>query len=229
MASPVTGPGATRSVVAGPLVRTLARLPRRLRILLRTRPLAHWSLTALVAAALAYAVHGVVAAADAERARFGSTTPALVATGPIAPGEVLDAGNTALVDLPVALVAAGSLTARPEGAAARTAIAAGEVVNGVRVGRGGDGPVAAALPDGTRGVSVPLGDAALPLRVGDRVDVVAAITAGVGGAARVVAPGATVAYVGDGAAVVAVTTVELAPVAQALADGGVVLALSAPR
>ena len=47
------------------------RLPRRLRVLLATRPLAYWSLTAVVAVALGATVYGVAASAEQTRARLG--------------------------------------------------------------------------------------------------------------------------------------------------------------
>jgi Flp pilus assembly protein CpaB len=145
----------------------------------------------------------------------------------VEPGAALDGTNTEIRELPVALVPDGVLTALPSGATANATLVAGEPVHRRRVGRAGDGPVAAMLPGGTRGLAVPRDDASLPLRPGDRVDVVAAFTVGAGGAARLVAAGATVAFVGDRTVVVAVPAERLVDAAQALADGGVVLALSA--
>src|SRR5262245_45815369 len=70
------------------------RLPRRLLVLLATRPLAYWSLTTIVAAALGVVMYGVAASAAQTRSRFGALVPALVATRAIAPGEVLDEHDT---------------------------------------------------------------------------------------------------------------------------------------
>ena len=203
------------------------RLPRRLRVLLATRPLAYWSLTAVIALALGATVYGVAASAEETRARLGVSKEAIVATRAIAAGEALDGTDTEVRVLPAGVVAAGTLASLPPGAVAAAAIAAGEPVNRLRVGRGGDGPVAALLPDGTRGIAVPVGPDGLPLRPGDLVDVVAAVAAGNGGAARTVAAGALVVHVDDKAVVVAVGAAETTAVAQALADGAVVLALSA--
>jgi Flp pilus assembly protein CpaB len=116
---------------------------------------------------------------------------------------------------------------------ANAVIAPGEPVLERRLGRAGDGPIAALLPDGGRGVAVPVDETSLPLRRGDQVDVVAAVASGVGAGSpagsgtRIVARGARVADVGQRAVVVAVGQAELPAVAQALVDGGVVLALSA--
>jgi Flp pilus assembly protein CpaB len=203
------------------------RLPRRLRIVLATKPLAYWSLTVLVAGTVGYAMYSVVASADATKAGFGTMRAVVVAARDVEPGAALDATNTEVRELPVALVPDGVLTALPDGATANTTLLAGEPVHRRRIGRAGDGPVAAMLPDGTRGLAVPRDESGLPLRPGDRVDVVAAFTAGAGGAARLVAVGVTVAHVGDRSVVVAVPVERLVEAAQALADGAVVLALSA--
>lgn len=221
----VTSPAASPAHRAGQ--GRIRRWRRRLRVVLATRPLAYWSLTALVAAGVGATVYGVAASAEATRAQFGTMVPALVAARAIEPGEALGSANTRVRELPAAAVASGTLSSLPAGAVASAAIAEGEPIGALRVGRGGDGPVAALLPDGTRGIAVPTDEAGLPLRTGDRVDVVAAIAAGTGGEARTVASGALVVHVGAKAVVVAVSVAEAPPVAQALADGAVVLALSA--
>jgi Flp pilus assembly protein CpaB len=213
------------------VARAMARLPHRLRVVLATRPLAYWLLTALLAAALGYGTYGVVAAAERTRAGFGTLASTVVATDGIAPGEALSPVNTTTRVLPVAVLPPGSLTSVPAGAVANSFIAPGEPVLERRLGRAGDGPVAALLPDGGRGVAVPVDETSLPLRRGDQVDVVAAVGAGVDagstGRAQLVAKRARVADVGERAVVVAVDEAELPAVAQALVDGGVVLALSA--
>jgi Flp pilus assembly protein CpaB len=215
------------SHVSPALWRRWQRLPRRLRIMLATRPLAYWSLTVLVAGTVGYAMYSVVASAQAAKAGFGTLQAVVVAVQDVEPGAALDATNTEVRELPVALVPDGVLTALPDGATANTTLLAGEPVPRRRVGRAGDGPVAAMLPDGTRGLAVPRDESSLPLRPGDRVDVVAALTVGAGGAARLVAEGVAVAHVGERSVVVAVPAERLVDAAQALADGGVVLALSA--
>ena len=59
------------SHVSPALSRRLQRLPRRLRIVLATKPLAYWSLTVLVAGTVGYAMYSVVASADATKAGSG--------------------------------------------------------------------------------------------------------------------------------------------------------------
>jgi Flp pilus assembly protein CpaB len=215
------------SHVSPTLSRRWQRLPRRLRIALATKPLAYWSLTVLVAGTVGYAMYSIVASADATRAEFGTMQAVVVAVQDVEPGTALDTTNTEVRELPAALLPDGVLTALPRGATANTTLVAGEPVHRRRIGRAGDGPVAAMLPDGTRGLAVPRDESSLPLRPGDLVDVVAAFTVGAGGSARLVAAGVTVAHVGDRSVVVAVPVERLVDAAQALADGGVVLALSA--
>ena len=67
------------SHVSPALSRRLQRLPRRLRIVLATKPLAYWSLTVLVAGTVGYAMYSVVASADATKAGFGTMRAVVVA------------------------------------------------------------------------------------------------------------------------------------------------------
>jgi Flp pilus assembly protein CpaB len=195
-----------------------SRLARRLRILLATRPLAYWSLTALVAVATGAAIHAITAAAVDARHQWGDTRPALVATRTIAAGEVLDATAVDVRPIPLALVPDGALGALPApGTPAAAPIGRGEIVSASRIGRGGRSEVAALLPEGTRGVGVPVTEGVVPLRAGDVVDVVAA---------DLVVPAAAVVRVGDGDAVVAVPAGDAPAVARAVAAGQVTLVLS---
>ena len=94
-----------------------------------------------------------------------SCAPRVVATRGLAAGEVLDTANTAVRQLPAALVAEGACwpSCLP-GAVVATPIPAGEPVLAIRVGRAGDGPVAALLVDGARGIAIPTEEGGLPLR-----------------------------------------------------------------
>jgi hypothetical protein len=104
-----------------------------------------------------------------------------------------------------------------------TSVAAGQPVLGRDLGRGGVGPVAAALAPGRRAVTNPVGDLSPPVVVGARVDLVAA---GGGPGAVLVARGATVVQVRERAVVVAVTVDELPDVAGGVVGGTVVAAVS---
>jgi Flp pilus assembly protein CpaB len=198
-----------------------------LRIVLATRPLAFWALTLVVAGAAGLLVWRAVEAADRARSQWGTPRPALVATRPIAAGEVVDGADAVVRSLPAALVPDGALSALPpedEEAVAAGPIAAGEIVHPARLGRPARSAVAALLPAGTRGLAVPVPAGALPLRVGDVVDVVASAPGGAG--AAVVAHGAAVVHVEEASAVVAVAEADAPGVARAIADGSVVLALT---
>lgn len=208
----------------------LARLRRRLRrarLSLSARPLAFWLVAAAAAGAVGLAVHSVVRSAEATRHAYGRLRPVVITTRGVTAGELLDASNTEVADVPVALVADGALAVLEPGTVAASALAEGEAVLALRVGRGGVSPVAALVAPGRRALALPMGEVALPLQIGDRLDVVAAVLGGAGGAAGVVAAGASVVHVEPPAVVVSVAADEVPAVAQALADGGVVLALSA--
>jgi Flp pilus assembly protein CpaB len=193
------------------------RPARRLRILLATRPLAYWSLVALVAAGTGLVVQRVTAAAAEARRQWGDAVPTLVATRPLAIGDVLDSTNAEVRAVPRGVRPDSALSSVPPGDRVVAApLSRGEVITAARLGRADRSGVAALLPEGTRGVAVPSPDGAVPLQRGDTVDVV--------GADLVVA-GATVVQVGDGAAVVAVDDADAPAVARAVADGQVSLVL----
>jgi Flp pilus assembly protein CpaB len=194
------------------------RLPRRLRIVLATRPLAYWSLTVAVAVIAGAVVERAVASAADARRRWGEAAPALVATRALAAGTPLDASDSEVRSIPLALVPAGALATRPaNGVPLAAPVSAGEIITAARVGRGGRSATASLLPDGRRGVAVPRPDG-LPLRVGDDVDV-----AGAGG---LLTAGAVVLDVSDSAAVIAVVAADAPAVAHAAAAGDAVPVLA---
>ena len=84
-------------------------------------------------------------------------------------------------------------------------------------------PVAALLPAGTRGVTVPFGETTPPVAPGDRVDLMAA---GLGLDGTALALDALIVAVDERSVVVAVRAAELPAVAGALVNGTVVVALS---
>ena len=194
------------------------RLSRRLRLALATRPLVYWSLTIAVAGGTAMVVQRATADAAATRQRWGETRPTVVATRPVAVGEILGPANAEVRAVPIAMRPDGVLDALPAapGPAVASALAAGEIVTAARVARAGRSDVAGVLPEHRRGVAVAVPDG-LPLQPGDVVDVV--------GGAGIVAADASVVRVGEQVAVVAVTEAEAPAVARAAADGDAVLVL----
>jgi Flp pilus assembly protein CpaB len=190
-----------------------------------------WAATVALAAATGLLVDGVLQRADEAEARWGVPRSVVVAVGPLVPGDPL-AGATEVRRLPGPAVPAGALTSVPPGATAVAAIGPGEVVTRARVGGPGAATLAGRLPAGTRAVVVPVEVAGLPVRVGDRVDLLAAGRAGdvAFGEAAVpptgpVAEGAEVVAVRTGALVVALDERDAAAVAAALGVGPLVPAL----
>ena len=203
------------------------RLPRPLRAVIARRSLPFWLLTVIAAAATGLTVTRAVERADAA-ADGAERRPVLVVTAPVPPGGRLDETNTrrahrARVELPD-----GAVTELAVGAIAIDALVPGEVVVAARLAPTGLSPAAALLPAGTRGVAVPAGVTAMPVAVGDRVDVVAMLPfdlAGPDAAAAVVASGAIVVQVAGESVVVAVPEGDVPALARALAEGSVQLVL----
>jgi len=186
----------------------------------------------LVVAALVAVLCGLVVLratdrAEAAAARYGSVAGAWVATTALRPGEVVGAGDVAREVRPVGFVPAGAVTGDPVGRRVTAEVAAGEVVVEGRLAGGDRRGAAALVPEGWRAVAVPAVDAALPVEVGQRVDVVAATDAGDGGAVgAVVADDGVVVHVGDDGTVTVAVTRSAAPrIVAALSGGYVALAL----
>ncbi|QXC63265.1 hypothetical protein KSP35_11030 [Aquihabitans sp. G128] len=174
---------------------------------------------AALAAATAGLTGRLVAAAQAERERWGETRPVLVADRPLAAGDPL-AGAVRTVRWPVGLAPPSALRAVPAGARTAGPVAEGAPLTAASLARGGPGGA-----DRQR-LAVPVANARLPLRVGDRVDVWATVDPAVTGAAvatRRVARAATVASAGSRSVVVAVAADEVPEVAEAAALATVTL------
>jgi Flp pilus assembly protein CpaB len=164
----------------------------------------------------------VTGAAAAERRRWGDVQPVVVAVRALDPGDVLRGVEVRLV--PAALVPSGALRSVRD-ATVVSSIAAGEIVLESRVTPGGLSAAAARLPTGTRGVAVPVGQAPLPVEIGDRVDVVASLESG----AVTIADDAVVVAVDEAAVTIAVDRDEAADVAFAVTSAAVTLTLSGAR
>jgi pilus assembly protein CpaB len=190
---------------------------------LRRRPAPFWlaavALSVVTGATVARLVGDAAAAAD----RYGGLRPALVATTDLEAGAVLGPGDAEVRDLPAAFLPAGALAQPVDGAVLAAAVLAGEPIVEARLAPAGTSAVAARLPPGARGVAVPTGPGALPLAVGDVVDVLATMAAE---PTFPVAVGATVVDVGPDAATIAVEPGEASRVAYALTAGAVTLVLS---
>lgn len=200
------------------------RPPTRRRWRIR-RPLPHWGLAVLLAATTAGLVAHVAGGAAEAASRWSPGPAVLVVRAPVPAGEAVTTAHVGLRRLPAVAVPDGALRELPEGATAAVALHPGEVLLADRVR--GASPVAARLPPGARGVAVP-NDTALPVRVGDRVDVLATFEIEATGAPPTVAVArsALVVHVASDAVTVAVQEAAAPKVAYAVAAGAVTLALS---
>ena len=102
----------------------------RARLVLARHPWLYWTAVAALAALLAAIVHAQTAQLDDARRAWGRTLPVLVATGPLKPGDTIEAHT---VDVPVALVPTDALQALPDGARLRQRVAGGEILTDVDV------------------------------------------------------------------------------------------------
>ena len=93
------------------------------RLVLARHPWLYWTAVAALAALLAAIVHAQTAQLDDARRAWGRTLPVLVATGPLKPGDTIEAHT---VDVPVALVPTDALQALPDGARLRQRVAGGD-------------------------------------------------------------------------------------------------------
>lgn len=152
------------------------RLPhplRRLRRFLRHPPL-YWSAVALVAVVTASAVWTYVARAERGAARYGRPTSVIVARRDLVPGAQITDDDVERRQLPASAVPADALDELAVGAVVTAGINEGETVTRRRLSAKQTSPLAARLGTGLRGVAIDRGQHPLPLRNGDRVDVVAA-------------------------------------------------------
>ena len=202
---------------------------------LRPHPRSFWPLALGLALLTGVVVARLVGEASSRAARLGGLRSVPVAARAVEAGQVLSAADVAVRRLPAALLPAAPVASSPEGHAALVPLAAGEVVLEAKLAPWGTRGVAALVPPGRRALAVPMERGRLPVRTGDRVDVLAtfetAEPAGDGGGQEPTFPVATAALVvdvGDEAVTVAVSQHEAPRVAFAVARGTVVLALAAP-
>jgi Flp pilus assembly protein CpaB len=185
----------------------------------------------VVAVALAVACALVVARATgrAEAAvdRYGDPITAWIVTSAVEPGDELGADDVVADTRPASFVPDGAVAEDPTGRRVTQALAPSEVVVEHRLAGGDRRGAAALVPAGWRAVAVPALEAALPVEVGQRVDVLAAMDpSGTGAVGTTVAEDGVVVHVAeDGTVTVAVTPAQATRVVAALAGGLVALAL----
>lgn len=186
-------------------------------------PRRSWAAVGVLAVTVGLLIAAQVHGLDAQRRRWGTPMPVVVAARALPAGHALTAGDLVLATRPAPLVPRGALTEVPDTGTLTAGVDAGEVLTSARLAPGGLGPVAALVPAGRRAVAVPV-DPGATLRVttGDRVDLLAPAD---GFDAVTVATDAPVVDTGEGTVAVAVRATEAPRVAAALASGPVVVAL----
>jgi Flp pilus assembly protein CpaB len=200
----------------------------------------YWIGVALVAAITAAVVAALLGRAVEAEARYGRTQPVAVARRTLAPGDAVG-GSIAVEEWPKALVPDGAMTdVPPDDRVVVADVAEGEPLVASRVSGGGGRGAAALVPPGHRAIAVPLLVAGLPLRLGDRVDLIATPGGGDPSAVPItddvllpaeadeVATGAVVVAVADESVTVAVRSDDAPDVATAITTGTVVVALAGP-
>ena len=197
---------------------------RAARLFLARHPFAYWSLVGLTAGAVALHVGRAEQRADQTRASWGRSVEVLVLRHDIPTGGAVGTGDVDVVRWPARLAPGADLTSVPSGAVATAPLLAGERLVAARLGSAGVGPVAGLVGAGRRGIAVPMGDASLPVVVGDPVDVLGADA--VGETTAVLARHAQVIHVGEAQVVVAVREGAATAVATAVLTGSAVLAFS---
>ncbi len=197
-----------------------------MRILRRSRsPLVFWAAAAGLALLTALVVSSALARARALESFYGPLRPVVVAARAVERGTPLADADLEVTRLPARWLPPGSIGSL---ATARSRSPVVPLLPGQPVLRGHlapDGLVGAAalLPPGTRAVSVPVGGASAPVRVGDVVDVLATLD---GHPTVALALDAPVVAAGDDSASVAVSPEEARAVAFAVAHGSLTLALA---
>jgi len=194
----------------------------RRRVLVFHRRALHWAVVAALALATAVLVGGTLQRAGAARDAWGTGTPTVVVSRDLPAGHTIGAADMEVLDLPAAARPADALTEAPLGAAVTRAVFAGEPLVAGRVGLDGAGPVAAVVPEGHRGIALPLAEATPALELGDRVELRAVLLDELGfGRADLLGAGEVIA-VSDTALTVAVPAAEVGAVVEGLVAGQVV-------
>jgi len=193
----------------------------------------YWVAAIALAVLTANMVSTALRRADAARAAWGETRSVLVARHRLEVGDVVAADDVAVESWPAAMLPRGAIESEAD-TIDRTVVEVveqGEAVLAARLAPDGLRGVAALVPSGWRALAVPVGPAALPLSVGDRVDIVAAV----GGTDASVSPSpsfvladnALVIETDEQSVTVAVPADDAPRVSLGIVTGSIVLALRA--
>jgi pilus assembly protein CpaB len=150
---------------------------RRLPAFIRRHRALYWLAALSLAGLSAHAIASALERADAARARWGGTQSVLVARHRLEIGDVVQTDDIEEDAWPSAVVPRSAVPSAVD-AVGRTVVEVvepGEALLAARLAPDGLHGVAALVPSGWRALAVPVGTAALPLSVGDRIDLVAAV------------------------------------------------------
>jgi len=201
----------------------------RLRRLTRS-PFAYWVAVVILAACTALTIAGQVDKAGAQAARYGRLRPIVLATRTVELGSVVEPTDVVVRAMPAAFLPEGALAVTSDvvGRTVVVPVFRGAAVLAANLAPDGLEGLAALLPADARVVAVPTGPASVPLRRGDRVDVLATFDPPPAGKEPTfpVAEAALVVDVGPEAVSLAVAAGESRRVAYAVAAGVVTLALT---
>jgi len=205
-----------------------SRIAGTIRRLFRRPPL-YWTAVTVIALTTGAMVWASLRSADRGAAVYGAPREVLVAARDLTAGTRIQPTDVVRQRIPSSGLPPAAIDELPSEAVVAVAIDSGEVLTSRRLGRRGASPSSLRVEAGRRGVAVPRGTDALPLRVGDHVDVaVVDVDAGADQSASMVALRAERAPVISVDARVTVVSVEekvAAELAIAAADGRAQLVL----
>lgn len=122
-----------------------------------------------ICAVAGFIMLSMLSSLSAQRHRWTTSQPVVVATVDLSAGTSLSSANTEIVSIPAALVSADALTSLPDNGITRIALRARTPLTSSVVATSDD---IAQIPEGWRIVALPRSMPAPPLQVGDAVDIV---------------------------------------------------------
>lgn len=152
-----------------------SRIAGTIRRLLRRPPL-YWTVVTVIALTTVAMVWASLRTAERAAGIYGSPREVLVAARDLPTGTRIADTDVVRRRVPASALPPAALDRLPVGAVAAAPIDSGEVLTSRRLGRRGASAAALGIDAGRRGVAVPRGTDALPLKVGDLVDIAVAGT-----------------------------------------------------
>jgi len=193
----------------------------------------YWVAAIALAVVTANTVTSALHRAETARDAWGEARSVVVARHRLDVGDIVRTGDVTVERWPAAMTPRGAFgdAADATGRTVVEVVEPGEAVLAGRLAPDGLRGVAALIPPGWRALALPVGPAALPLSVGDRVDLVAAVDGTDANVSRapsfVLADNALVVALDDQSVTVAVRADDAPRVALGIVTGSIVLALRA--